>query len=102
MLARLGLFWLVAVVLIPTLRAVARMLCRHLPGYEQNAVIVGAGNVGQQLALKLTNHREYGINLVGFVDDRPTELDDELAGRLPLLLGGPDGCAIVMSTASSA
>ena len=89
-LGRLGVFWLAAVVLIPTLRAVARTLCRHLPGYEQNAVIVGAGHVGQQLALKLTNHREYGINLVGFVDDRPTELDDELAERLPLLLGGPD------------
>jgi exopolysaccharide biosynthesis polyprenyl glycosylphosphotransferase len=89
-LARLGVFWLAAVVLIPTLRAVARALCRHLPGYEQNAVIVGAGHVGQQLALKLTNHREYGIHLVGFVDDRPTQLDDELAQRLPLLLGGPD------------
>ena len=88
--ARLGLFWVLAIVLIPTLRAFARSLCRHLPGYTQNAIIVGAGNVGQQLALKLTNHREYGINLVGFVDDHPTELDDELAERLPLLLGGPD------------
>jgi exopolysaccharide biosynthesis polyprenyl glycosylphosphotransferase len=89
-LTRLGIFWLAAIVLIPTLRAVARTLCRHLPGYQQNAVIVGAGLVGQQLALKLTNHSEYGINLVGFVDDRPTQLDDELARRLPLLLGGPD------------
>ena len=89
-LGRLGLFWLGAVVLVPTLRAGARVLCHHLPGYTQNAVIVGAGRVGQQLALKLTNHREYGIHLVGFVDDRPTELDDELAQRLPLLLGGPD------------
>src|ERR1044072_8903226 len=35
------------------------------------------------------NQCEYGIKLVGFVDDRPTELDDELAERLPLLLGGP-------------
>ena len=78
------------IVLIPTLRAGARLVCRHLPGFDQNAVIVGAGKVGQQLALKLLNHREYGINLVGFVDDRPTELDDELAERLPLLLGGPD------------
>ena len=53
-------------------------------------MIVGAGKVGQQLALKLMNHREYGIHLVGFVDDRPTELDDELAEKLPILLGGPD------------
>jgi exopolysaccharide biosynthesis polyprenyl glycosylphosphotransferase len=89
-LARLGVFWVLAVLMIPTLRSLARMLCRHLPGYMQNALIVGAGNVGQQLALKLLNHREYGINLVGFVDDRPTELDGELAQRLPLLLGGPD------------
>ncbi len=88
-LARLGVFWLAAVVLIPVLRAGARALCRHLPGYMQHAVIVGAGHVGQQLALKLMNHREYGIKLIGFVDDRPTELDDELAERLPLLLGGP-------------
>jgi len=89
-LGRLGLFWLVAVALIPTLRACGRVVCRHMPGYTQNAVIVGAGRVGQQLALKLTNHREYGIHLVGFVDDRPTELDDELAQKLPILLGGPD------------
>jgi exopolysaccharide biosynthesis polyprenyl glycosylphosphotransferase len=89
-LGRLGLFWLIAVVLVPTLRAVARVVCRHLPGYTQNAVIVGAGKVGQQLALKLTNHGEYGIRLVGFVDDRPTALDDALAENLPLLLGGPE------------
>jgi exopolysaccharide biosynthesis polyprenyl glycosylphosphotransferase len=88
-LARLGVFWLLAVLLIPTLRAFARALCRHLPGYTQNAVIVGAGTVGQQLAMKLLNHREYGIELVGFVDDRPTALTDDLAERLPLLLGGP-------------
>jgi exopolysaccharide biosynthesis polyprenyl glycosylphosphotransferase len=88
--SRLALFWGLAVVLIPTLRAGARVLCRHLPGYTQNALIVGAGRVGQQLALKLANHREYGIHLVGFVDDRPVELDPDLAERFPLLLGGPD------------
>ena len=88
-LARLGMFWGIAVVLIPTLRAGARVLCRHLPGYTQNAVIVGGGRVGQQLALKLSNHREYGIHLVGFVDDRPIDLDVELAERFPVLLGGP-------------
>jgi FlaA1/EpsC-like NDP-sugar epimerase len=85
-LARLGIFWLLAVVLIPTLRAGARTLCRHLPGYTQNALIVGAGNVGQQLAVKLMNHREYRIRLVGFVDDRPTELDDELAVRMMVIV----------------
>ena len=58
-------------------------------GYTQNAVIVGAGKVGQQLALADEPPR-VRIHLVGFVDDRPTELDDELAEKLPILLGGPD------------
>ena len=89
-LVRLGLFWAIAIALIPTLRAAIRSLCRHLPGYTQNAVIVGAGDVGQRLALKLMNHGEYGIRLVGFVDDQPTKLDAELAQRLPVLLGGPE------------
>ena len=41
--------------------------------YLQNTVIVGAGDVGQLLAAKILRHPEYGINLLGFVDDRPKE-----------------------------
>ena len=52
-LARLGVFWLARDRPDPDAARVARLACRHLPGYTQNAVIVGAGNVGQQLALKL-------------------------------------------------
>jgi exopolysaccharide biosynthesis polyprenyl glycosylphosphotransferase len=39
----------------------------------QNAVIVGAGDIGQLVARKLLQHDEYGINLVGFVDGEPKE-----------------------------
>ena len=39
----------------------------------QNTVIVGAGHVGQQLARKLIQHSEYGVNVVGFVDEHPRE-----------------------------
>jgi exopolysaccharide biosynthesis polyprenyl glycosylphosphotransferase len=34
---------------------------------------VGAGFVGQMIATKLLQHPEYGLNLVGFVDDDPRE-----------------------------
>ena len=40
----------------------------HKLYFLQNAVIVGAGDVGQTIAKKILQHREYGINLVGFVD----------------------------------
>jgi exopolysaccharide biosynthesis polyprenyl glycosylphosphotransferase len=66
-------FWLVAVPLVTLLRAAARSICRTRLSYVQNTVIVGAGEVGQLVARKILQHPEYGINLVGFVDDRPKE-----------------------------
>jgi exopolysaccharide biosynthesis polyprenyl glycosylphosphotransferase len=66
-------FWLVAVPLVTFLRAAARAICRTRISYVQNTVIVGAGEVGQLVARKILQHPEYGINLVGFVDDRPKE-----------------------------
>ena len=66
-------FWLVAVPLVTVLRAAARSVCRTRISYIQNAVIVGAGDVGQLVARKILQHPEYGINFVGFVDDQPKE-----------------------------
>jgi exopolysaccharide biosynthesis polyprenyl glycosylphosphotransferase len=54
----------------------------------QNAVIVGAGDVGQLVGRKLIQHPEYGINLVGFVDSEPKERQANL--RHLTLLGAPE------------
>ncbi len=70
--AKVLLFWLFGILLVMIGRAVARLGMRHTLAYIQNAVIVGAGDVGQLVARKLLQHPEYGINLVGFVDDQPT------------------------------
>jgi exopolysaccharide biosynthesis polyprenyl glycosylphosphotransferase len=67
-------------------RATARSLSRRNIAYLQNTVIVGAGDVGQLIARKLMLHPEYGINLVGFVDDQPKERRDDLDHLA--LLGG--------------
>ncbi|MDP9261495.1 MAG: sugar transferase, partial [Actinomycetota bacterium] len=73
-LVKIGSFWAGAIVSISAARAGARKLCRRHPSYLQNAVIVGAGVVGQTVGRKLLQHPEYGINLVGFVDsDEPAE-----------------------------
>jgi exopolysaccharide biosynthesis polyprenyl glycosylphosphotransferase len=65
------LFWLLGILLVTAARVAARLAARRTLAYVQNAVVVGAGDVGQLVARKLLQHPEYGINLVGFVDDEP-------------------------------
>ena len=62
-------FWLLAFVSVTTARAGARAIARRRVEFIQNTVIVGAGDVGQTIARKFLQHPEYGINIVGFVDD---------------------------------
>jgi exopolysaccharide biosynthesis polyprenyl glycosylphosphotransferase len=88
LLVNVLLFWSAALVLVTSARALGRMLVRRDARYLQNTVIVGAGLAGQSLARKFFNHPEYGINLLGFVDDEPRERRDDL-GDLSLL-GGTD------------
>ncbi len=78
------LFWVFGVVFVTTGRAAARVMSRRTLAYVQNAVIVGAGDIGQLVGRKLLQHPEYGINLVGFVDSEPKERHSNL-GHLTLL-----------------
>ena len=78
-------FWICAFGSILLGRAVSREVLRRRPSYAQNAVIVGAGDVGELLARKILNHPEYGIRLLGFVDYEPGEIHSELHGPV---LGG--------------
>jgi exopolysaccharide biosynthesis polyprenyl glycosylphosphotransferase len=80
-------FWIFTVAAIVATRAAARTVARALPAYRQRTVIVGAGEIGQLVGRKYRQHPEYGIDVVGFVDDDPKELRRETA-RIPLL-GSP-------------
>ena len=84
--ARLLGFWLFAIAAITVGRAIARGVARRHLAYVQNTIIVGAGDVGQLVAKKLRQHPEYGLNLVGFVDDQPKERISGLSDIA--LLGG--------------
>lgn len=86
--ARLLGFWLFAIAFITAGRAVARGLARKHLAYLQNTIIVGAGDVGHLVAKKLRQHPEYGLNLVGFVDDEPR--DRPVGLNDVALLGGPE------------
>jgi exopolysaccharide biosynthesis polyprenyl glycosylphosphotransferase len=67
-------FWFLALTLVVVARACARAVCKRQAGYGENAIIVGTGEVGQLAAHKILQHPEYGINLLGFVDDAPLEM----------------------------
>jgi exopolysaccharide biosynthesis polyprenyl glycosylphosphotransferase len=81
-LVQLSIFWAVALVFLSTGRITARSFCRRRLAYVQNTVVVGAGRIGQLVARKLLQHPEYGINVVGFVDDRPSGWIDASANGL--------------------
>ena len=72
--------WGLSISLIVVLRATVRRAARRTRAYHQRTVVLGGGRVGQLLARKLMLHTEYGLDLVGLVDDdpmpRPTFLDD--------------------------
>jgi exopolysaccharide biosynthesis polyprenyl glycosylphosphotransferase len=86
-LVKIGLFWALAIVLVAASRIAARTFARRSIAYLQNTVIVGAGDVGQLVARRLLQHREYGINLVGFVDAQPKEQRPDLEHLT--ILGSP-------------
>jgi exopolysaccharide biosynthesis polyprenyl glycosylphosphotransferase len=106
--SKLIAFWAAAIVFVTLARGVARRICRHSLSYLQNTIIVGAGDVGQQVARKLRRHPEYGINLVGFVDSQPRPRQEGLdevallgpAERLPALVRLLDVERIVIAFSS--
>lgn len=87
-LPKLVAFWGMAIVMVTASRATARAIARRSATYLQNAIIVGAGDVGQLVARKILQHSEYRINVLGFVDAEPKELRDELRGLS--VLGRPE------------
>jgi exopolysaccharide biosynthesis polyprenyl glycosylphosphotransferase len=92
-LTRLVVFWFLAIVLVPILRAAARAIGRRQSAYIQNVIIVGSGYVARLLAEKIEKHSEYGLRVVGFVDR-----DDRIAatnGKVPFIGSTDDLPALV-------
>jgi exopolysaccharide biosynthesis polyprenyl glycosylphosphotransferase len=74
---RLGVavtFWILALVLLATGRALTRALLRRSE-LREPILIVGSGRVARRIADKLGSRPKYGLDLVGFLDDEPFGLD---------------------------
>jgi len=83
----LALFALLEVVAVVTLRVANRGLLRSASvhaGKFQRALVVGAGELGVDMAQKLLAHRDFGVEVVGFLDDDPEKRHVRPAG-LPVL-----------------
>ncbi len=76
--AKIAIFWLAATLLVPGARSAVRVVLPRIRQTRQNVVIVGAGEAGQIVAMKVLAHDEYGLRLVCFVDADPMRLAPEL------------------------
>lgn len=66
---KMAIFWLAAVALMSLGRVLGRIVCRHSASYLQNTLVVGSGGAAELIARKLQRHSEYGLELVGVIDD---------------------------------
>jgi exopolysaccharide biosynthesis polyprenyl glycosylphosphotransferase len=82
-------FWVLAIVIVPIARTIAREACKRSGAYQQNTIIVGAGEIGQLIGRKLVKHPEYGVNVVGFVDRDPRSRRADLPEHFTIL-GPPE------------
>ena len=69
-----GLFWAVALVFMLLARVVARSLFQRRLLRPERTIIIGAGRVGARVAEKLAARPEFGLRIVGFIDDDPLEV----------------------------
>lgn len=81
------LFWGLSILLLTLSRAVFRELLRFVRrrGYNlRHALIIGAGPLGQEMANKLTHHRELGIKVAGFLSRQDAKVGANFSG-IPVL-----------------
>ncbi|MHB8059242.1 MAG: sugar transferase [Gaiellaceae bacterium] len=67
---KMAVFWLAAVAFVSLTRSIGRAACRSSASYLQNTLVIGNG-VTDLIASKVQRHPEYGLKLVGVVDERP-------------------------------
>jgi exopolysaccharide biosynthesis polyprenyl glycosylphosphotransferase len=83
--ATLIAFWMLAIVLVPLARWVSRVTVWSRASFQERVLIIGAGEVGHTLAAKISNHHEYRIKLVGFLDDGEPRRNGHVGPSVPVV-----------------
>jgi exopolysaccharide biosynthesis polyprenyl glycosylphosphotransferase len=77
-------FWLGSIVSVAVLRSFSRTFVHRRLAPSEPTLIVGTGRVARQIAGKLAFRPEYGLEVIGFLEDDPLALPTEA----PPYLGG--------------
>ena len=83
--AQLIAFWAIAVVAVPACRWVTRHTLWNKAELRERVLIIGAGEVGHTVADKISKHREYHAELIGFLDDGEPRTNGHTGPELPIL-----------------
>jgi exopolysaccharide biosynthesis polyprenyl glycosylphosphotransferase len=76
------LFLAFAVASVPLVRAAVRTWVLPAVARPRRTLIIGAGPVGRLVAERIGGHPEYGLELVGFVDDEDVDGGEPLVGSV--------------------
>jgi exopolysaccharide biosynthesis polyprenyl glycosylphosphotransferase len=83
----LGMFAVLDVIFVVIARTVFWSVMARIwasSRHRRRALVAGAGELGRMVAEKLAEHRELGLDVVGFLDDDPGKANAHFAG-LPVL-----------------
>jgi Undecaprenyl-phosphate glucose phosphotransferase len=83
----LGIFALLDVAFVVTGRVVFWSVMARVwasSRHRRRALVAGAGELGRMVAEKLAQHRELGLDVVGFLDDDPGRANAQFEGLLVL------------------
>ena len=70
-------FWLGSIALITLARAIGRSVTQRVFAPSERTVVIGTGHVARRIAEKLASRPEYGLEVVGFLDDEPLDLPED-------------------------
>lgn len=76
--------WALSLLLVPTGRALLRMLCAKRDWWGVPVIIMGAGKTGKLLAQRLNRNPHLGLKPLAFVDD-DTSIHNEVSSGVPVV-----------------
>ena len=83
------LTWVLVLVLVPTLRMVAKLILDKLNLWQRDTWVIGCGANAQEAYLAINSERNLGLNIVGFVASDGLSTSGKKINGLPVIAESP-------------
>ena len=83
------LTWVLVLVLVPTLRMVAKLILHKLNLWQRDTCVIGCGANAQEAYLAINSERNLGLNIVGFVASDGLLTSGKQLNGLPVIAESP-------------